>query len=333
MFRQARIKLTAQYLLIIMVISLFFSAVIYRFLTSELNRIENAQRIRIQLNFPFNEAPRRFFIDPEVINETKNRIGLTLLVINLTILACSAVAGYYLAGETLKPIKNMVDEQNRFISDASHELKTPLTALKSEIEVNLRDKKLKLSEAKKLLKSNLEEVNHLEDLSNYLLKLNHLQSGDGLNIEAVSVLSIINTAIKKVNHLADSKNIKITNNISNQTIKGDLLSLSEVFIILLDNAIKYSPKNSEIKLFCQNYSQILAITIKDQGIGISQKNLPLIFDRFFQADNSRTKDGESGYGLGLSIAKKIIESHKGKIEVQSQLGKGSEFTVILPKLS
>ena len=158
MFHSARIKLTAWYLLIIMLISVSFSVAMYKVLTFELDRVERMQRLRIERRVPdmarIIPPEQPFRIDPDLVAETKNRLQLILLVINLAILASSAVAGYFLAGKTLRPIEKAMEEQKRFVADASHEIRTPLTALKTSMEVALRDKKISLSEAKEVLKSN-----------------------------------------------------------------------------------------------------------------------------------------------------------------------------------
>jgi len=133
MFKSARIKLTAWYLLIIMFISISFSFVIYRGLMSEVHRFSRMQR-------------SRFFVDEDLITEIQRRAIFGLGTINTIIFITSGALGYFLAGKTLSPIQEMVEEQNRFISDASHEFRTPLTALKSSFEVNLRDKNLSLTQ-------------------------------------------------------------------------------------------------------------------------------------------------------------------------------------------
>src|SRR3989344_9462958 len=151
MFHAARIKLTAWYLLIIMLVSASFSVIVYKALTFELNRVEHLHRLRQerlgtvqnlipQLRGPLLERYRLLEIDQELIRETKNRLVLRLLGINAAIFALAAAAGYFLAGRTLRPIADMVDQQNRFITDASHELRTTLTALRTELEVSLMDK-------------------------------------------------------------------------------------------------------------------------------------------------------------------------------------------------
>jgi two-component system, OmpR family, sensor histidine kinase CiaH len=342
MFHSARIKLTAWYLLIIMLISISFSVAMYQMLTSELDRVERIQRSRIEHGI-FG-GPRFYvpsvinnddlplpYIDPTLITETKERLKMLLMFINIGILGTSAAAGYFLAGRTLKPIHDMVEEQNRFISDASHELRTPLTSLKSEIEVNLRDPKLSLVESKELLKSNLEEVNNLQALSDNLIKITKFgKDNNRLIFSSVSSLQIFKEAFKKINGLVKNKHITVENNLKDYSIWGNKDSLVELFVIFLDNAIKYSPENSTIKLSCKKEKEFVTFQITDQGMGISKQDLPYLFDRFYRADKSRTKSDIPGYGLGLSIAKQIIDEHHGSIKVQSKINSGTTFTIFLP---
>src|SRR5258705_3067713 len=156
MFNKARLKLTFSYLLIIMVISVSFSAVIFKAASSEVERFDRIQRSRIILHFGY---PPIVIEDPSLVQETERRIILSLVVINLAILIFSGITGYVLAGLTLRPIKEMIDEQNRFISDASHEIRTPLTSLKTALEVYLRGKEHGVNESKTLAKESLLEVN------------------------------------------------------------------------------------------------------------------------------------------------------------------------------
>lgn len=325
MFEKARLKLTAWYLLIIMLISIAFSAAIYRVLVVEFERVERIQRLRRELQIPFQF--RRPVIDPEVLQESENRLKATLILINLAILGAAGVAGYFLAGQTLKPIQEMVDEQSRFITDASHELRTPLTSLKSEIEVNLRDKDLNLTDAKKLLRSNLEEVNNLQYLSDNLIKFTQYQKTGTQDFTEVNLKDLSEEAQRKVSSLAQREEIKINNTIHSYVFQGDRQSLIELFVIFLDNAIKYSPEGKTVRLSSQVQDRFIEIKIADQGIGIADKDLPHLFDRFFRVDKSRSKTEVEGYGLGLSIAKQIVDEHHGSISVQSKLGKGTVFTI------
>lgn len=305
MFHKARIKLTLYYLAVIMIVSLFFSGIIYRSLTFELNRIENLQRLR--------RPNPVFIIDPEIVRETKSRIFFSLVSINVAIFGISGVLGYFLAGKTLDPISKMVEEQKEFIGNASHELRTPLSSLKTQIEVSLRDKNLKISDAKEILKSALEDVNKMTKLANYLLELNKYQNNKNIsNFKKVDLAEIVKNVV--------GKNKKVKLSLEKAVIKADRDSVSEMTSILIDNALKYSNnKLVEIKVKKKGI-----LIVEDKGIGISSEDLPHIFDRFYRSDKARSKDG---YGLGLSIAKQIANNHKAKITVDSKIGVGTTFKV------
>lgn len=180
MFQNARIKLTAWYVLIIAIISVLFSIAIYVTVNRELERLEHSQIVR-QLQWQrLGPGPAIAMPDDIDVSEVRFRIIMTLGLVDASIVLLSSLAGYFLAGRTLAPIAEMVDDQNRFIADASHELRTPLTSLKSEIEVTLRDKKIGLRDTKALLVSNLEEVNKLQNLSDNLIKLTQYHKVNGL---------------------------------------------------------------------------------------------------------------------------------------------------------
>src|SRR4030042_1154123 len=279
-FKNARVKLTLWYLVIIMVVSAFFSLVVYRGFEKELGRgfryqaIQpfSEQRVFVQRDGDFTrilpfviypeEIPPEEFI--EVINLAKKRFTLQLLIINGGILILAGTAGYFLAGKTLHPIEVMVDEQNRFVADASHELRTPLTSIKTEVEVALRNKKIEIKE--------------------YMTEV---------------------------------------------VVNGNPQSLVELISILINNAIKYSTDGKEIIVSVKKDKKHAVIEVSDQGIGIAQKDIPHIFDRFYRADSSRCKKDIDGYGLGLSIAKSIVDIHKGEVKVESKPGSGSKFSGLL----
>ncbi len=340
-FNSARIKLSLWYLLIIMIISISFSAFIYYGGTRELNRIVRVEQYHDQhpqlraLPSALPDSDRILIItnpNQQIIEQEKLRIFESLLVVNIFILLASSLAGYFLAGRTLGPIKNMVDEQNRFITDASHELNTPLTSLKTSIEVNLRDKNLNLEKSKGVLLSNLEEVNNLQALSAELIKITQYQKVNGnLNFEKIDIRKPIATAVSKVNTLAAKKKIKINVKAARQFVDGDARSLTELFTVLLDNAVKYSPNKKDIFVTADSFDSKVRVSVKDRGMGIDKEDLPLIFDRFYRADKSRTKQEVSGYGLGLSIAKRIVDLHNGTINAESEKGTGTTFTVVFPR--
>ncbi len=333
-FKSARLQLTAWYLLIIMVVSIFFSIAFYKSSTEEIQRVIHHIEHRQQDFLDQTPPPSLEFhsiVTVQDLEESEQHILFILIVINVVIFIFSGAASYFLAGRTLDPIKIMVDEQNRFITDSSHELRTPLTALRSEMEASLLQDSISEAEVRKLIKSNLEEVQSLQLLSDNLIKLSQFESINGdFDKETISLLEVVNSAQKKVSSMARRKHIIIENEISDCILTGDKNRLIELFVIFLDNAIKYSSKNTTIKIRSQIQDHTVSISIVDQGIGIVKENLGHIFDRFYRTDKSRSKTDASGYGLGLSIAKKIIEAHHGIVTVKSEMGKGTTFTIQLP---
>lgn len=331
MFHKARIKLTFWYLLIIMLVSALFSLAIYKGFTLEFERFDRLQRSRIENTLPFRDFRMpRLNVDQELINQAKERARNSLILINLGILILAGGASYFLAGRTLKPIEQMLDDQNRFIADASHELRTPLTALKSEIEVSLRDKDLKLREAKKLLESNLEEVNRLSLLSERMTDLVRCQKINNQTFKQIKISQVWQEAIKQVKPLLLQKQINLHRDSQDYVLEGVFDRLVQLLVILLDNAVKYSQIKYQIFLTTSQLDHQIRIEVKDEGMGIDKRDLPYIFDRFFQADKSRSENA-SGFGLGLSIAKNIVNMHSGTIAVESKPGKGTKFIIWLPE--
>ncbi len=332
MFHSALVRLTLWYLLIIMALSLLFSLLLYQVSTAEFNR--ELQRATALQNAPYF-APRGFAEFSRLrtiqIEESKQHIRFNLLYFNLVILAAGGTASYFLAKRTLQPIEAALEAQNRFTADASHELRTPLTAMKAEIEVALRDTSLSLKNSKELLQSNLEEVNKLQSLVNGLLTLAHSRKKPTLHDQvSLSVGDLITLATTKVAPLAKKKDITIDVSGQSGEITGDQQKLVELMTILLDNAIKYSPAKTIIHVRTHLTPKSVTIEVQDQGEGIATGDIPYIFDRFYRSDTSRTKQRHDGYGLGLAIAKQIVESHQGKIVVESTRTQGSVFRVTLP---
>lgn len=332
MFETARIKLTLWYLLIIMVISFIFSFAIYRMIVGELtsgfHRAESRFRTR---SFVLPTNPDQLFFLVEELQSAKQRVLYRLALTNGLILIGSAVASYLLAGKTLHPIKEALENERRFVADASHELKTPLTALKSSIEVTLRDKNLNIPKMTQALKSNLVDVNDLAMLTENLLSLAQLEkSGNGFHPQLIDTREIYAAIKRRFSTIAKKKKIKLTLPNTNIQLNADEESLTKLLSILVDNAIKYTPINGSVHVSENVHKRHLLIKVVDTGIGMGQHELPHIFDRFFRADNARTKTDSPGYGLGLSIAKQIVQLHNGYITVKSKIDHGTTFTVCLP---
>lgn len=325
MIRSALLRLTMSYLAIIMALSIVFSFLLYRISTYEFDK-ELSRPGQHEVWQPVNIFDFDQFREIR-ISTSRTNLQQRLVVFNLGALVLGSLASYALARRTLKPIEQAMDAQNRFTADASHELRTPLTAMQSEIEVALRNKNLDKTEAKELLKSNLEEVAKLKNLSDSLLRL---ARRDEPHLKPIAVKATIDEAIKQVASLASVRNIKLVNQSAAFKVLGDQKSLKDTLVTLLDNAIKYSqPKQTVIINGIRTDGHGL-ISVEDKGLGINASDLPHIFERFYRADQSRSKNQVDGHGLGLSIAKQNIESIKGELNVASKLGEGSVFTIKLP---
>ncbi|MHB8842019.1 MAG: sensor histidine kinase [Candidatus Aquicultor sp.] len=352
MFHSARLKLTVWYLLSIMVISVLFSLAVFQGATFEINRGLRAQAMRDAVeqgppqdmfHHPFGRNPGSSVLvlrglapggalDNQLYEEARRRVALQLLSFNGAMFVIAGMAGYFLAGRTLRPIENMVDEQKRFVADASHELRTPLTAMRTEVEVALRDKDFDTPYAREVLASNLEEIEKLQQLSDSLLILGRYQNtGSKSSFKDVSVLNVVEAARQNVKALANNKHIEIEGTIDDVTAEADGDSLVKLLTILLDNAIKYSNQDGKIIVRAYPVKNKVAIIVQDFGTGIRASDLPYIFKRFYRAEASRTKTKVEGYGLGLSIAKTIVDMHNGTIDVESVPDKGTTFTITLPR--
>lgn len=329
MFHSATIKLTGWYLLILMSISILFSFTIYNTATGEVqNRLEEFQnRIEQPGATPSSYDPNhRLFLafqDNQRIMANRNILG-TLVYVNLLIFFGGGALSYLLARQTLKRIEESHVAQSQFTSDASHELRTPLAVMKTELEVALRDPKLSKTEMKELLESNLEEVNKLTVLSKTLLQLSKLDYA-GLEIESFNLATTASDVIQRYDK--NVNRIKLTAPKKPLIIKANHSSIEELLTILIDNALKYSPEKSKIIATLSQHGKNAKFTITNSGKGISADQLPHIFDRFYRADESRTK---SGSGLGLALAKEIVALHKGELSVSSGENKETTFHVLLP---
>ncbi|MBU6389639.1 HAMP domain-containing histidine kinase [Patescibacteria group bacterium] len=335
MFQKAVLRLTLWYLAVITLLSVAFTVALYQVSTRELNTLEQRQQtvqqsiIQLQLPPSFTALNQQRI---EQIEESKQNIAINLAYFNIVIILAGGAISYFLAKQTLQPIEESVEAQNRFTADASHELRTPLTVMRTEIEVALRDGNFNLEESKQLHESTLEEIGKLETLTNNLLQLSKQDSASQRAAFRLCALEdIAAEGVNRVKPQLKKHRDTVETHLERGEVLGDPWSLAELVAILLDNAIKYSPEKSVITLATQVEHQHAVITVADRGIGISPEDMPHIFDRFYRADLSRTKGKQrDGYGLGLSLAKKIADTHHGVIEVHSTLGSGSTFTVRLP---
>jgi two-component system sensor histidine kinase CiaH len=329
MFRSAALKLTLWYLAIIMAISFVFSLSLYHVSSNDLSQNVNRQIAYFKNSLVPDDAYSYRVLRQRQLNDDLEHLKRNLILFNLMVLAFGGAASYWLSRRTLAPIEEALKSQSRFASDASHELRTPLTAIQTENEVALRNKSLTQAQAIDIIKSNLEEVAKLKSLSEGLLSLAR-QGGYIENPEPILLKNIVNKAADRHELAAKAKKINIIASVGKLKVLGEESSLVQLLSIFLDNAIKYSPSKATVRITAKKQKQSIALKISDRGAGIAREELPHIFERFYRADNSRSRSSSGGYGLGLAIARKIADSHHGHIEVSSTVGAGTTFTVFLP---
>jgi signal transduction histidine kinase len=206
--------------------------------------------------------------------------------------------------------------------------------MKNELEVAAEGGHISSEDAKALIQSNLEEVNHMSSMVDQLLKLSRSESHqNGFAMAPVKLAEVTSAAVAKMQKLAQVKHINLSLEATKEEeILGSFSALQEMVLNLLQNAIDYTPENGAVKIVIRSSGKFQELTIQDTGIGIEPKDLPHIFERFYKADNTRSLRSNSS-GLGLSIVHDIVQKHRGKINVSSTPGKGTLVTVIFPLLS
>lgn len=239
--------------------------------------------------------------------------------------------------ETLNDMLSRLDdaftEMRQFTADASHELQTPLTILRGEMEVALRSQRSP-EEYATILRSALEEIERISRIVEGLLLLARADAGVlRMDLQPVDLVHLVEEVLDQTALLARKKSIDlIMGNIEPLETAGDFVHLRRLFLNLVDNGIKYTPPGGVIKISIERKGETAILSVKDTGPGIPPEEQEKVFQRFFRSQEARSA-GQGGSGLGLSIAKSIAEAHGGKLELESTPGEGSVFRVYLPLCS
>ncbi len=313
-FRRARLKLTAVYILIVAIIVIGFSAFLYLNLQQSLNEGNG-----VDGDFSSNEAQQQF------VTHTLATFENDLLVIDATILLFAGAFGYWFAGYTLRPIQRSLEAQQAFSEKASHELRTPLAVMRNEFEVLLRNSAPTKELMHSALKSGIEEIDRLSGMTRDLLTLARSHTAIQTSSEKVDLAELAKSTANKIRQLSENKGIRL-----NVSAEGSIFvlgwtgELTRALTNLLQNAIEHTPKDGTITLDVQREGVQAIMHISDTGRGIEAKDLPHVFERFYKGE------GTTGSGLGLSIVKELIEQHGGSVSIESEKGKGTSVTVRLP---
>ncbi|MDB5188768.1 MAG: histidine kinase [Candidatus Nomurabacteria bacterium] len=314
-FNWARISVTVLYLLIIILVLLIYSGAMY---FSLLHHIQQ------QFNAINNSSTHYILLDSAIDN-----IQQQIILIDIGTFVVAALGSYWLAGVTLKPVKRALEAQEAFSADASHELRTPLAVIKTDIEVLLRSTLALPPEAVTILRSNLEEINALSDMTNELLELSRSRQ---TSRQPIQLEVLLQEEVNTLKSLARQKNITLAfESTSTRSFNGEARAIARVCKNVIANAITYTPGGGSVSVSLKEDAKNAVLTVIDDGIGISDHDVRHVFKRFYKADNART-ESTAGSGLGLAIAKQIIEQHGGKITITSALQQGTTVVITLPLL-
>lgn len=273
-----------------------------------------------------------YFLDITFQKNTLRSLIYTFTIVSFFMLIIIFIISRFFANRSIQPIKEAFDKQKQFIADASHELKTPLTVINTNVDVLLSNKDDFIHNQSKWLYYIKSEAERMNKLTSDLLYLAQVDYSDVKMIfsdfnlsEAVEHIILTMEGVVFENNIALHYDIE-----PSLIVSGNIEQLKQVIMIFLDNAIKYTNKKGKINLVLNKTHNKINLSVTNTGKGIPEEHISKIFNRFYRTDKSRARDS-GGYGLGLSIAKAIVEQHNGKISVKSIVDKETTFTIELPK--
>jgi|GEM_PF-1426670 Signal transduction histidine kinase len=246
----------------------------------------------------------------------------------------SVITGYVLARRALVPIQRAWDKQQQFIADASHELRSPLSVVQGQAQILLRHPDHTIEEESVPIASILKETKRMSSMVNGLLLLARGDSHEeAISCRPVRIDGIMQGIARNMEPIMEYKQLRLQLHIEEAEllINGDEDRLVQLIMILLDNSIKFTQEHGTIDLGCVRQGRSILITVKDNGAGIPERDLPFVFNRFFKGYSPR-EGGDHGAGLGLSIAQWIVDQHQGSIRISSEAGHGTTVAIRFPAI-
>ena len=331
-------RLTLSYLAVIMTLSLIFTGIIYLLSTASLNRPllpseeENSSASVEAPEFGEHSFENTFRKRLERRdNTTRMTIIYSLVGFNLGIFVIGIFVSRNLAKLTLAPIERAMMKQTQFIFDASHELKTPLTAMLVRNVVALRKKSLPEEKAREVIEKNIEEILKMKELTASMLDVAR-ENGEPEKLTEIDVPEFLADLQEKLAPIARGRGVKIETEMNlgkNLRASAAKNTLEQIMTIFADNAMKYSGEKI-IYLRAGRRGKNVAFSVKDNGVGVKKEDQKRIFERFYQVDAARTRtEDKTSHGLGLAIAKNLAERQGYKIVLRSSEGRGAEFEVVV----
>ena len=331
-------RLTLSYLAVIMTLSLIFTGIIYLLSTASLNRPllpSEEENSSVSVEAPefgehsFENTFRKRLERRD--NTTRMTIIYSLVGFNLGIFVIGIFVSRSLAKLTLAPIERAMMKQTQFIFDASHELKTPLTAMLVRNEVALRKKSLPEEKAREVIEKNIEEILKMKELTASMLDVAR-ENGEPEKLTEISVPEFLADLKEKLALVARGQGVKIETEMNlGKNLRASVAknTLEQILTIFADNAMKYSGEKI-IYLRAGRRGKNVAFSVKDNGAGVKKEDQKRIFERFYQVDAARTRtEDKTSHGLGLAIAKNLAERQGYKIVLRSSEGRGAEFEVVV----
>ena len=237
-----------------------------------------------------------------------------------------ALVSWVLAGRSIKPTQRAWDQQQQFISNASHELRTPLTILRANTDYALRS--ASTEEREKSLRDILDECDYMNCMVEDLLLLSRIDAHRlVLADDLIPLAELLAETVRQVEKVAATKGVALTLDPAEGAVRGDRVRLRQVLLILLDNALRFTPAGGTVRLGAKIRGREAVIQVADSGIGIPPEHRTYIFERFYQVPGQNSEG--RGNGLGLAIALGIIRAHGGRMDANSIVGKGTTFSVTL----
>jgi signal transduction histidine kinase len=275
----------------------------------------------IQLGLPYGEQV-----------EVLNNLMRTLLMLGVISIGLIGLGAWWLAGRSVNPVENAWIKQQQFIANASHELRTPLTFIRASAEMGMRQSQKKTA-PEDLFEDIIAEVDHLSNIVSDLLLLSRLDNEKMLyELEPIEINHFFKEIKRQLSPRLGTDDLEIILQNLDGCVFADKEKLRQVAIILLDNAIRYSPKGGKIFVSSIILNNKIKINITDHGKGIPASKLPQVFERFYQVEDARNA-AHQGVGLGLSIAKLLVEGQNGEIAITSEFGAGTTAVITLPSVN
>ena len=282
---------------------------------------------------PDNYDTTLVFLSTQPENETLGRLRTVLIFIGLTGLVIVFISSLFLADRAIIPIRKSWERQKNFVADASHELRSPLAVIQTNLELVMGNKEETVESQSKWLENVQTENKIMTKLVNDLLFLARADSNQQMVERNFFELNkILEEAMTIFEPIASKKDMKLTLHTDSKVdFFGDETRIKQLMVILIDNAIKYSPAGGLVLLHLKSPDGHVEIIVSDNGEGIAQEHINRIFERFYRVDKARSREN-GGTGLGLAIADWIVKEHRGFINVISTPGKGTTFRIVFPKV-